>query len=448
MARRGAAHNLERGAVPAHGDVRAALAQANEGGFERLIAQGQGRRVLGVVDGESNKVVAPDTPKGTTRLIHNHPRFNDVLRGGGFSSEDIAFASDRYRGNFHVMSEQGSIYAMKAGRNAPRTSYGVDKLSARHGQMVKAMAEELKAGGVSPYEARISARSAAARVLKKEGVISYQERLAGSEKAAVANNRAAMDNLIAKHMQAPRTGGMAQSVMRASAIATPIAAASVAAMSYRKAKNEGKSEARATLEAAGAGAATAAIPAAIGAGAAKLARSSSIGARALGIASRAFIPLSVLGHAGAYAYAAIQRGEGIGGVAAATGRGAINGIIPIDLALEAYGYATGKSTPGELKPAPHGGSSAQSDPSRLSGGRAAQVGTERTAQFKAADSAFREKWASKKAIEQRQGQEKASAETGAGDKRKGWANPNVQRSAQEARGVQNFSDWAERGGNG
>lgn len=420
-----AASRLKAGQKAGRGAVRADLQNANAGQFERLVAQGRGGQVLSVVDGEKNKVVAPSTPRGTTRLIHNHPRFNDVMRGGGFSSDDLAFATDRYRGNFHVMSDEGSVYAMKAGKNAPKTSYGVDKLAARHGKMVKAMADELKAGGVSPYEARISARSAAARVLKKEGVINYREVLAGTEKAAVQNNAEAVKSLITKHMQAPRAGGMAQSVMRASALATPVAAASVATLAFKRAQAEGKTEARAAIEAAGAGASAAVAPAAVGAAAAKLARASSIGAKALGVASRALLPLSVLGHAGAYALDAIRRGESASGVAKAAGWGAVNGVIPVDLAMEAYGAVGGGASP-----------SASTEPGVRSVAQAQTPGGA-DHEFAAADAAFRQKWA--------KGQETAQAEKGAADPRKGWANPSTQHAAQSARGVQNYSDWAEPG---
>lgn len=422
----GRGSQLRKGSKAERGAVRADLERANAGQFERLVAQGRGGQVLSVIDGEKNKVVAPSTPKGTTRLIHNHPRFNDTLRGGGFSSDDLAFATDRYRGNFHVLSDEGSVYAMKAGRNAPKTAYGVDKMSARHGKMVKAMADDLKASGVSPYEARVSARSAAARVLKKEGIINYREVLAGTERDALRNNAAAVERLVAQHMRTPRAGGMAQSLMKASAVATPVAAASVATLAYNHAKAQGKSDARAALEAAGAGGSAAAAPAVIGAAAAKVARSTSIGARALGFATRAFLPLSVLGHAGAYAYAAIQRGDGAGDVAKAAGWGALNGVIPVDLGMEAYNSVRGGKAPSQ-QTAPAARSTTQSQ---------APDGSEK--QFAAAEAEFRQKWSAERKKAQEQG--KGSAET-----RKGWANPSTQHAAQSARGVQNYSDWAEAG---
>lgn len=427
---------LQPGAVPARGEIAADFSRANASGFERLVAQGKGGRVLGVVDGETNKVAAPVTPKGTTRLIHNHPRFTDVARGGGFSAEDLAYAVDRYKGNFHVLSDEGSTYSMKAGAKAPQTSFGIDRLAARHESMRADMVGKLKAQGVSAYDARIVARSAAAKVLKGEGVILYREALRGSEKAAVANNAAAMQKLIAEHMRAPGGGGMAQSVMKASAVATPIAAASVAALAYRRARDEGKGEARASLEAAGAGASTAVAPAVIGAAAAKLAKSSSIGAKALGFASRALLPVSVVGHAGAYALAAIQRGEGVADVAKAAGWGAVNGVIPVDLAMDAYHAVRGSPT---AAPA----ASPQANPvtrsetnTRVPGER---VAGERSADFAAADAAFRAKWGKKESAET--GKDK----TGSGETRKGWANPSTQHAAQSARGVQQFSDWAEPG---
>lgn len=415
---------LKRGAVAKSKEVAADLDRATVGGFERLVAQGRGGQVLSVVDGEANKVAAPATPKGTTRLIHNHPRFSDVARGGGFSAEDLAFAVDRYRGNFHVLSDEGSTYSMRAGRNAPKSSFGIDRLAKRHDAMRADMATKLRAQGVSAYDARIVARSAAAKVLKGEGVIGYREALRGSEKAAVANNAAAMQKLIAEHMRTPAGGGMAQSVMKASAVATPVAAASVAAIAYRAARDEGKSEARAAIEAAGAGAATGAVPAAVGAAAAKLAKSSSIGAKALGVASRALVPLSVLGHAGAYAYAAIQRGEGIGGAVKAAGWGAVNGVIPIDLAMDAYKAAGGRGSVADDRPG-------------MRSETQAKMPADKNQQFATADAAFRARWASER--------QKQEGQQGSGATRKGWANPSTQHAAQSARGVQNYSDWAEPG---
>lgn len=227
---------------------------------------------------------------------------------------------------------------------------------------------------------------------------------------------------IAAAMRQPAAGGVASTVARVSAAATPVAAASVAALAYRRARDEGKGEARAALEAAGAGASTAVAPAVIGAAAAKLAKSSSIGAKALGIASRALLPVSVVGHAGAYALAAIQRGEGAADVAKAAGWGAVNGFIPVDLAMDAYGAVRGNGT-------------GQSNPTTRSETSAAPP-DQKAAEFKAADAAWRAKWGSKPGAAEKQGQ---------GETRKGWANPATQHAAQAARGVQQFSDWAEPG---
>ncbi len=430
---------LKAGAVPARGEVVADLQRASAGQFERLVAQGKGNNVLGVVDGDAKRIAAPEVPRGTKRLIHNHPRFTDVARGGGFSSDDLAFATDRYRGNFHVLSDEGSVYAMKAGRNAPRTSHGVDKLAARHTEISRAMVESLKANGASPYEARIVARSGAARVLKSEGVIAYREVLRGTEKAAVETHGAAMQKLIAQHMRQPQAGGMAQSIAKVSAVATPVAAAAVATLAYKRARAEGKDEARAALEAAGAGASTAIAPAAIGSGAAALAKSTSIGAKALGVATRALLPLSVVGHAGAYAYAAMQRGEGAGDIAKAAGWGAVNGIIPIDLVREAYSSVRGGSPGPSTSPAQRSVTGAALPKGEGASGYSQPDASAQ--EFARADAAFRQRWAGIGAGQQ---QAKAGAKSPSGETRKGWANPATQRAAQEARNVQNFSDWAEK----
>lgn len=424
-----------RGVATSPAEVMARLRQANAGGFERLIAQGRNKAVLGTVDsqvlsaadvaGKTNKIATPSIPKGTTRLIHNHPRITDVARGGGFSPDDLAFATDRFKGNFHVLSDEGSLYSMRAGRNAPKTSYGVDKLMTRHHSMTRAMVADLKAKGVVPYEARIAGRSAAARVLAKEGVITYREVLRGSEKAAVATHADAINKMVAQHMVASRSGGIATTITKTAALTTPVAAASVAALAYKAARDAGKSEARATVEAAGAGMATAAMPAAVGAAAAKLGKVHSVGAKVLGVASRALLPASVIGHAGAYAYAAIQRGEGLADVAKAAGWGAVNGVIPVDLAMDAYHATVGRP------------SAPSADPSRRSSA-SGQLDAGNEASFKRADADFRQRWSSAN------GADKQPGEKGKGETRKGWANPSVQRSAQEARGVQNFSDWAEK----
>lgn len=224
-------------------------------------------------------------------------------------------------------------------------------------------------------------------------------------------------------MRAPSGGGIATSIARASAVATPLAAGAAATIAYKQAVKAGKSEARAALEAAGAGAATAVAPAAVGATAATIAKATSIGSKALGVATRALLPVSVIGHAGAYALAAIQKGESAAGVAKAAAWGAVNGVIPIDLAREAYGMS---ATPSAAT-SPGSGSAGQS-----------RVPAGGDAEFAAADAAFRQKWASanKTAAE--------PAQTGKGEARRGWANPSTQRAAQEARGVEQFSDWAER----
>lgn len=239
--------------------------------------------------------------------------------------------------------------------------------------------------------------------------------------------RVAMQRDVARGMRTPATGGMAQSIMKASALTTPIAAASIATLAYKQARDAGKSEARASLEAAGAGASATVAPAAIGAIAAHIGKSSSIGAKALGIASRALMPVSVIGHAGAYAYQAMQRGEGFTGVAKAAGWGAVNGIIPVDLAMDAYRSVRGT------------GPSASADPSAMSKTGVTPPAGAPQQDFAAADAAFRAKWAA--------GKDKAAAEkgSGAGEAKRGWANPAVQHAAQAGRGVQQFSDWAEPG---
>ena len=118
-------------------------------------------------------------------------------------------------------------------------------------------------------------------------------------------------------------------------VAAPLLVGVNAAAAYQSRINDGGSTPEALGDAAIAGGSTAASGVVIGAamrGATQMGFTS-----AAGMAARALPILSVAGHAAGYGYAAWQRGESGTGIAKAAGWGAVNGILPIDATIGAFG---------------------------------------------------------------------------------------------------------------
>ena len=115
-------------------------------------------------------------------------------------------------------------------------------------------------------------------------------------------------------------------------VAGPMAIVANTTMAWAAAKNAGKSDAGAALDATTAGTRTAATGIAIGTGVKAATVAGLKGAALLG---RAAIPLSIAGHAAAYAFQSWKQGDGNLDVLKAAGRGAINGVVPIDMTTQA-----------------------------------------------------------------------------------------------------------------
>lgn len=148
-----------------------------------------------------------------------------------------------------------------------------------------------------------------------------------------------LDGSIKPPLMSPK---MISTGMRGATMAAgPVAVGSIAAMAYKNRIDAGGSTGEAALDATVAGGRTAATGLAIGSGI-KIARASAMPAlrSAASFASRAILPASIIGHAAAYGFAAWQRGESGGDIAKAAGWGAVNGVLPIDLAREAIGGMT------------------------------------------------------------------------------------------------------------
>lgn len=118
----------------------------------------------------------------------------------------------------------------------------------------------------------------------------------------------------------------------ASNVAGPLAVGANAAMAWSTAKNEGKSDAAAAGAATVAGTKTAGTGMAIGAGV-KVAAGA--GLKTVAALGRAALPLSIVGHAIGYGVAEYRRGGDRLDILAAAGRGALNGVVPIDLTTQA-----------------------------------------------------------------------------------------------------------------
>lgn len=127
---------------------------------------------------------------------------------------------------------------------------------------------------------------------------------------------------------AVRAAGRATSM-----IASPLLVGANASLAYQGRKAAGGSTLEATGDAVLAGGATAASGMVIGSG---LRTAANWGFKAAAsTAARALVPLSIAGHAGAYGFAAWQRGESGAGIAKAAAWGGINGVLPIDATVSA-----------------------------------------------------------------------------------------------------------------
>lgn len=200
---------------------------------------------------------------------------------------------------------------------------------------------------------------------------------------------------------------------KVSASASVMATLASAGLAYSQAKANGQSEMRAVGEGATAAAATAIFPLAA-AGAAHAAVKSGMASKAaLAIAGKAALPLSIVGTAAYYGWRAMQEGRGAAGTAKAVAWGAVNGLIPVDLARQAYdGIASSRNSTAHARPA--------------------NLTPEQQQSFASLDQQF---------TEARRAPAPEEANDGKG--KKGWANPATQRAAQEKRGVANFTDWAK-----
>lgn len=211
--------------------------------------------------------------------------------------------------------------------------------------------------------------------------------------------------------QAITRQALSQAMAHASTSAMVAMTAGHAAVAYGQAKESGKGTGAAIVDGAVAGAATAAAPIGVAALAGAAMKSGVISKAAWLTAGKAAMPLAVAGTAAYYGWRAMQEGKGVTGVAANAAWGAVNAVIPVDLALEAYGVNRGSGST----------ATAQARPKALS--------PEQAAAFDSVEKSFK------------RAPQPAEDGTGQGGPR-GYANPNTQRAAQEARGVVNFTDWA------
>lgn len=194
--------------------------------------------------------------------------------------------------------------------------------------------------------------------------------------------------------------------------AAVLAAGAHAALAYTNAKNAGDSEVSAIGQGIGAGVATAALPLAAGGVASLAMKTGLVSKTAMAVVGKAALPLSIAGTAAYYGWRAMQEGKGVSGTAKAAAWGALNGAIPVDLAMQAYGAIKGD------KPAP--GATAQA--------RQPAPSAEQTQAFTSLNEKF---------------QSSGPQPEANGEGKRGYANPKTQRAAQEARGVANFTDWAQ-----
>lgn len=217
---------------------------------------------------------------------------------------------------------------------------------------------------------------------------------------------------------APRAsaGGAALGALGAAGAAVATATAGVAA--YQGAKAQGDSTTLAVAKGLGAAGTTAALPAAFGGAISMAARGMGLpGKVALQVAGKAALPLAAAGMAGYYGYRAAQAGKSTGEIVGQAAWGAVNAVLPIDMVRGFYNSPS------------NGTRASGSDPSAAM----AALSPSQAKAFARAD-------ASRAPTAAPQAQPEPD-----GEKRRGFANPSTQYAAQEGRGVQNFSQWAQPG---
>ncbi len=201
------AYRVNKGRVARARDILRDMRAAGEGKFERAIAVDRKNRVLYARDGGKTSVNLDLPGSNVKRIVHNHPSFDRVNRGGGFSPQDVQFTlSGRSKTALHAVTDEGSIYVMRRGRNAPTSFSGADDAARRVDTLQKAFYRQLQDAGVPKYDARIAAQTATARLLKDEGQIAYREALKGDELAAVKRNERAIRKFVDKN----KIGGQAR----------------------------------------------------------------------------------------------------------------------------------------------------------------------------------------------------------------------------------------------
>lgn len=147
--------------------------------------------------------------------------------------------------------------------------------------------------------------------------------------------RAAVADL---HAPDYKVGGAKSTALGAAGVAA--SAVSIAATSvnaYTDAKGKGAGTMEAIGKGAAAGGVVATAPVAFGAGIGAASKAAGLPARAaLQVAGKAALPLTMAGTAAYYGWQAHKAGKGPMAVAGAAAWGAVNGAVPVDLAVSAY----------------------------------------------------------------------------------------------------------------
>lgn len=228
--------------------------------------------------------------------------------------------------------------------------------------------------------------------------------------------RADVAGLVPQPVAKVTPGGVAMGALGIAGATAATATAGIAA--YQGAKAQGDSTTLAIAKGVGAAGATAALPTAFGGAVALSGRMAGLpGTVAMQMAGKAALPLAAVGMAGYYGYRAAQEGKSAGEITGQAAWGAFNAIVPVDAIRGLYN-------------AGHRASGA--DPSAAMAG----LSPSQAKAFARAD-ASRGTQAPAPAP---QAQHEDS-----GEKRRGFANPSTQYAAQQGRGVQNYSSWAQPG---
>jgi|GEM_PF-6670314 len=230
--------------------------------------------------------------------------------------------------------------------------------------------------------------------------------------------RADVASLNAPAAIAPKAtpGGMAMGALGIAGATVATGTAGVAA--YQQARAQGDSTTLAIAKGAGAAGATAALPVAFGGAIGMASKAAGVSGKvALHMIGKAAMPLAAVGMAGYYGYRAAQQGKSAGEIAGQAAWGAVNSVVPVDMIRGLY--TSGNRAQG-------------ADPSAAM----ANLSPSQAKAFARADTSR-----SPAAAPQAQ---PASQEDG-GEKRRGFANPSTQYAAQQGRGVQNYSQWAQPG---